>query len=1303
MSKNNYDQFNLPPTGPNLCDFYGQYIGFGGGGPTGVQLTSIAKSALFDSANSEYLSITPSGAGNLRKWTLSLWAYRTDFGTGEFKLWSAISSSNFDMVAFTGNELGIEINTASSSTNSLRSNALFRDQGWYHIVVVWDSDNSTATNRIRAWVNGKRITSWRVSAFPGSAGVDSLTNSTVLHTLGAKANVSQYFDGYLAESVLINGSALEPTSFAEYDPTGTFWVPKSPAVIKALTFGSTGFYLDNATNAQTDAGSEGNNFTNNNTVLTSSHTCTNMFNLFNSFDHTTGANFVLSNGNQTADADATNKWGTCTLPVATGKWFAVATTTDANSRRFGVVSNQEGLYDLGSGAIPTDQSYGWAVGLSNNTTIAARNSSTNITGTIQTIDRTEDRYVVAIDCDNKKLWLGVYDQSAGNIQYVDSGGTVRTTDVPASGSNETYTLTGTSWRFFCEHGDTGSAQTIDFGQNSFNSATVPTGFNTSLNTTAIAAATTRTKSDLSEYFESIVYEGNGFGQRVGRHLPFTNSYTVAKSGLFTNANSEDLSRGSMSGTANTFTMSMWVKRSQPAVGVTDANFMFTTASDAGLAFGNNSTADLLSWYSGSYTASTQVFSDESLWMNVVFKSSSGTGTAYVNGVQILGSLTVNGADATMAIGSYNNASNFWDGYISEVVFIDGTALEPASFGETDAATGAWVPKSVSGLTFGSNGFHLDFADSSAMGNDISGNNNDFTDNNTVVQVADSPTTNFGTLLSNLNAAEVLTNGNRSTRGVSGQSYFCLPSGLRMTTEKIFVACRMDDGADGSSQVNVSFGCHPPNANIDSGVGPVTDSYAGIDRQGGDFRVYNNQYDDAPGAGFSESHTISAADTDVITMAVDPSDPSNGKVWFGVYDTSEDSHQYIPNVVGGTAGDPALGTLPTVDGINFKGDTNPLGEWRIFTGGYRHTAATTVLLDSTDIPITIPSGFLEYKQSNIKKGRTVATGASANEITPSYTTAWNWIKNRDAADSHMIFDRVRGVGKDIHTDAADVEVTDSNTMFQFLRGGVQVGNDVQVNTQKESYVSWQWYMEATGTGTSNEDGTINTTSTLVDTNLGLSISEYTGTGANATIGHGLGVAPTFVIIKRYNSASHNWIVGVNSGPVDFTDRGLLQVNQAFADNATEFNDTNPTSSVISLGSSSDTNSSSQPHICYAFAPSQFNAIGSYKGNGNADGTFVPTTNSLGIPITPSWIMLKRTDTANAWAITDTGRTPTNPTSLILQGDLPNAELDNNDIDVLHGGFKIRSTDNLHNNASGNYIYLAFGTPIIDTDGRIITAR
>ena len=155
--------------------------------------------------------------------------------------------------------------------------------------------------------------------------------------------------------------------------------------------------------------------------------------------------------------------------------------------------------------------------------------------------------------------------------------------------------------------------------------------------------------------------------------------------------------------------------------------------------------------------------------------------------------------------------------------------------------------------------------------------------------------------------------------------------------------------------------------------------------------------------------------------------------------------------------------------------------------------------------------------------------------------------------------------------------------------------------------------------------------------------------------------------------------------------------------TRWNRTAPTSSVISIGTSSIVNTDGAEYVCYAFAPSQFNAIGSYNGNGNANGTFVPTVNSLGIPITPSWIMLKRTDAANSWAITDTKRTPNNPTSLILQAQLADVELDNSNIDVLQGGFKIRSTDNLHNNASGNYIYLAFGTPIIDTSGRIITGR
>jgi hypothetical protein len=309
---------------------------------------------------------------------------------------------------------------------------------------------------------------------------------------------------------------------------------------------------------------------------------------------------------------------------------------------------------------------------------------------------------------------------------------------------------------------------------------------------------------------------------------------------------------------------------------------------------------------------------------------------------------------------------------------------------------------------------------------------------------------------------------------------------------------------------------------------------------------------------------------------------------------------------------------------------------------------------------------------------------------------------------MLFDRVRGIYKDIHSNDAAAEVTNVNTLQRFLNGGVQVGNDVEVNTTNESYVAWNWYIQTAGSGSSNTDGTINTTSTLVDTNLGLSISEYTGTGANATIGHGLGVAPTFVIIKRYNSASHNWIVGVNSSPFDFTDRGILQTTSAFADSATEFNDTNPTSSVISLGSSTDTNSSSQPHICYAFAPSQFTSIGTYEGNSNANGTFIPTVNSLGVPIQPVWFLHKGADTGYlSWYILDSVSQTYNVLGpQVLSPDTneaaPSTSATYREADFVTGGIKIRGAGDQINETS-THVYMAFGTPIIDVDGRIITGR
>jgi len=140
-----------------------------------------------------------------------------------------------------------------------------------------------------------------------------------------------------------------------------------------------------------------------------------------------------------------------------------------------------------------------------------------------------------------------------------------------------------------------------------------------------------------------------------------------------------------------------------------------------------------------------------------------------------------------------------------------------------------------------------------------------------------------------------------------------------------------------------------------------------------------------------------------------------------------------------------------------------------------------------------------------------------------------------------------------------------------------------------------------------------------------------------------------------------------------------------------------------GNTNQTNGTSPSHVFYAWKKSPYNAIESYIGNGNANGSFVPTIGSTGIPIQPSWIMIKRTDAANSWCIRDIVRDIDNPNEKELDANNSNAEFTNSDLDIDTGGFKLRASDNLFNASGGTYIYLAFGVPLIDVDGRIITGR
>ena len=312
----------------------------------------------------------------------------------------------------------------------------------------------------------------------------------------------------------------------------------------------------------------------------------------------------------------------------------------------------------------------------------------------------------------------------------------------------------------------------------------------------------------------------------------------------------------------------------------------------------------------------------------------------------------------------------------------------------------------------------------------------------------------------------------------------------------------------------------------------------------------------------------------------------------------------------------------------------------------------------------------------------------------------WIKNRSTSDSHNLYDAIRGVQDIIYPDSTAAEYTNSGGLTAFGSDGFTVNTDNEVNKSSSSHVAWCW--KANGSGSSNTDGSINTAATSVDTTSGVSINTFTGSGSAATIGHGLGAVPKFIISKETGGSNAWYVYHVANGNT----HGLrLSSNDAKEDDATLWNDTTPTSTVYSVGSNTGTNDRTEMGS-YVFTDVQgFSKFGSYTGNGNADGPFVPLT------FRPAWVLLKRTDSTSNWSLHDNRRTGStkgstigkaNPMELLLHPDLSNGEANVSDggysIDGLANGFKIRSSSANINASGGTYIYAAFAdAPLVNSNG------
>ena len=207
-----------------------------------VELVEVENSALFNSAASERLTRTPAASDDDIN-TMSCWVYRAKF-TGALQYFWAAGTSGMSLVGFTASE---QLLVDRPGANVLTSTQLFRDIGWYHIVVGLDVTNAVATNRVTVEVNGVEITTWATDNRAAlTAGMFSWGDN-IIHGIGATGPGAAYFDGYIAEFTWMNGTKYSASDFGEYDTTGLYWTPKSSDDIKALTFGAEGFYLSNET------------------------------------------------------------------------------------------------------------------------------------------------------------------------------------------------------------------------------------------------------------------------------------------------------------------------------------------------------------------------------------------------------------------------------------------------------------------------------------------------------------------------------------------------------------------------------------------------------------------------------------------------------------------------------------------------------------------------------------------------------------------------------------------------------------------------------------------------------------------------------------------------------------------------------------------------------------------------------------------------------------------------------------------------------------------------------------------------
>ena len=769
-------------------------------------------------------------------------------------------------------------------------------------------------------------------------------------------------------------------------------------------------------------------------------------------------------------------------------------------------------------------------------------------------------------------------------------------------------------------------------------------------------------------------------------------YSISRSLRFRSSASAYLNRTPASaGNRKTWTMSMWLKRGA----LSTYQMPFSCFQSGGGALGwqlnTDNTFDFYQ-YNSAYQfrlVTTPVFRDPSAWYHFVFVVDTTQATAsnrikvYVNGVQITAFSTATyptqNTDLIFNyaqnhnIGQYaSNNTNYFDGYLTEINFIDGQALDPSYFGVTDPATGVWSPAKYTG-TYGTNGFYLNFSDNSAataaaIGKDNSGNGNNWTPNNISVtagstydSMTDVPTLTSATaanfaVISPLWPASYsngsITNGNLTALITAISSKNCFASMPLPTSGKIYYELTSTYSASGMI-VGVTA---TPSGNDYATAGSNVFGY---------YNANGNKCNNGTGTAYGTAWYTSGQ---IYTIGV-AYDADAGTLVF-----------YLNNTSQGTAFTLTTGVSYFPTAGNVSGSGNNTIDWNFGQRPFAYTPPTGYLaLNTFNLPSSIvPDG-------RVAMAATLYTGTGASQSINntvngvSFQPDLVWAKNRSNVENHQIFDSVRGVNNALYPNLTNAAGTDPG-VTAFNSNGFSLGGTN--NTNAQTYVGWQW--KAGGTAVSNTAGSI-TSSVSANPTAGFSVVTWTGNGSTSgvTIGHGLGVAPSMVILKSRTTAGQDWLTYHVS--VGNTKGMYLNSTAAATTNSAYWNNTTPTSTVFTTtGNTSVSNQLGQNYITYCFAPvAGYSAFGSYTGNGSTDGPFVYCG------FRPRYVMIKvSSGTTGDWELYDTSRDTYNASSKEIWANSSNAERSVIPIDILSNGFKPRDSSSNTNGSGFTYIYMAF---------------